>query len=215
MLPLSVPRLHVVTDDAVLASEGFVGRARRVLEVGGEAGGAALALHVRGPRSSGCRLFELVRAIHGAARGSGAWLLVNDRVDVALAADAHGAHLGERSLPVPVVRGLLGPERVVGASAHDAAALAKVAADGANHAFVGTVFPTASHPGRPGIGAEGLAEVVGAAPDLPVLAIGGIDIGRVATARAAGAHGVAVLSGIWSRRDPGAAAIEYLAALEG
>ena len=206
-----VPRLHVITDDAVLALDGFVETAGAVLE----AGSGGVALHVRGPRTTGRVLFETASRLRDTARRSGALLLVNDRVDVALAAGADGAHLGERSLPVDSARTLLGADRSVSASVHGPDALAAVAAAGANFALAGTVFPSASHPERPGIGADGLSGILAVAPGIPVLGIGGIVVDGVGAVLAAGAYGVAVLSGIWGRRDPVAAVLDYLAALNG
>lgn len=210
-----LPRLHVVTDDGVLAGPGF-GRLAPIML---DAGGSDLALHVRGPRTTGARLHAHAAALVEPAEDSGALLLVNDRVDVALTTCAHGAHLGARSLPVGEARALLGRDRVVGLSVHSAPELTRAAADGANHAFVGTVFPTDSHPGRAGLGVAGLTDLLtdaGGAPTtghLPVLAIGGMTPERVGEVAAAGAWGVAVLGGIWRAPDPVAALEDYLAAL--
>ncbi len=180
-----------------------------------EAAGERVALHVRGPRTGGGALFRIVTRLRPVARLHGALLLVNDRVDVALAASADGAHLGERSLSVASARALLGGRRAVGASVHGADALASAARAGADYALLGTVFPSASHPGRPGLGVEGLSRIRAAAPGIPLLGIGGIGVGEVDAVLAAGAHGVGVLGGIWGQRDPAAAALDYLAALDG
>jgi thiamine-phosphate diphosphorylase len=204
------PRLHLVTDSDTLERPGFAARAASAME----AGGARLAVHVRGPRSTGRSLYETAVALGPIARSTGALLLANDRLDVALAASLDGAHLGERSLPVPEARALLGADRVVGASAHDRDALLAVVAGGANYAFVGTLYETASHPGRPGLGTTALARMLDEAGDFPVIAIGGIVPGRVGDVLEAGAFGVAVLRGIWSAEDPAAAVLDYLAALE-
>src|SRR5690606_6490272 len=111
-------------------------------------------------------------------------------------------------------RALLGPSSTVGASVHDAGGAERAAADGANFAFVGNVFATSSHPGRDGMGRAGLARICRRVPGLPVIAIGGVRPEHVPGLIAAGAFGVAVLGGIWSRPDAGSAAREYLEALE-
>ncbi|MDT8342467.1 MAG: thiamine phosphate synthase, partial [Longimicrobiales bacterium] len=95
MTPPRVPPLHLVTDDAVLARPGFRGAAEAALE----AGGARVALHLRGPGTNGGPLYRLAVALVPAARAAGALLLVNDRVDVAACAGADGVQLGRRSLP--------------------------------------------------------------------------------------------------------------------
>jgi thiamine-phosphate diphosphorylase len=141
-------------------------------------------------------------------------LLVNDRVDVALAARVDGAHLGERSLPVDLARELLGAQRMVGASVHGRDALVAVTDAGASFAFLGMVFPSASHPGRTGVGIGGFSAILDEGQPIPVLGIGGIDTARVGAVLKAGAHGVAVLSGIWERSDPASAVLDYLAALD-
>jgi thiamine-phosphate pyrophosphorylase len=205
-----IARLHVVTDSRTLERPDFVALAREVLATGGP----RLALHVRGPSTEGRTVHAVTVALRSAARGAGARLLVNDRVDVAMTAGADGAHLGARSLPVAAARRLLGGERLVGASVHDTEAAVAARDDGANYVFVGTIFPTASHPGRTGIGVRGLAGIIDAAPGISVLGIGGVSVPRVADVVGAGAHGVAVLGGVWSAPDPAAAVSEYLVALD-
>lgn len=203
----TLPPLHVVTDDAVLASPDFVARARGVLA----AGGRRLALHLRGPATEGARLYAVAVELRAAARAAGALLLANDRVDVTLVADLDGIHLGRRSLPPSVVRPLLPPNRWLGVSVHDAPDARAASAD-ADYLVVGTVFATASHPGRAGSGPAGVAQVR-AAVGLPLLAIGGITVERVPEVVLAGAQGVAVMRGIWSAADPAAAVADYLGAL--
>ncbi len=205
-----IPRLHVVTDSRTLERPDFVVLAREVLA----AGGARLALHVRGPATDGRTVHDLAVALRSPARDAGARLLVNDRVDVALAAGLDGAHLGERSLPVTEARRLLGGERLIGASVHDRGRARAACEEGANYAFVGTIFSTPSHPGRTGIGVSGMAAILEAAPGFPMLGIGGVSVARVADVVRAGAYGVAVLGGVWAARDPVAAVSEYLVALE-
>jgi thiamine-phosphate diphosphorylase len=195
--------LHVVTDDAVLARPGFASAARRVLG----AGGAGVALHLRGPATSGGLLWRLAVELAPAAEAAGGWLIVNDRVDVAATSGAHGVQLGRRSLPVPEARGLLGPDARIGASVHDAAEADEAGA--ADWLVVGMLFPSVSHPGRAAAGV-GLLARVREARALPLVAIGGVTRARVAEVRAAGAAGVAVLSGVWADDDPTAAAAGYL-----
>lgn len=197
-----VPGLHVVTDDEVLGAGGFSARASRLME----RHGPAVALHLRGPRTSPSRLLELAGILSPVAAGSGARLLINDRVDVALAADVDGVQLGQRSLPVPAVRPLR-PDWLIGASVHDAAEA--VAAERADFLVVGTVWPSASHPEREGGGLP-LLRSVRDRVRLPVMVIGGVTPQRALDARAAGAAGVAVLRGVWGAEDPARAAGLYL-----
>lgn len=206
----ALPRLHVVTDDEVLARETFLKTAARVLE----AGGGRIALHVRGPATSGARLHAFAAALRPSADAVGSLLLVNDRVDVALAVGAHGVHLGRRSLPVAEVRRIVPPSVLVGVSTHDGGEVEAAARDGVDFAFVGTLYQTASHPGWPGRGVEAMAAVSRLARDLPLLAIGGVTVERTSAVVEAGAHGVAAIRGIWNERDPQAAVRRYLEVLE-
>lgn len=204
MKPWIVPPLHVVTDDAVLGRADFLRRAMRVIE----AGGPLLVLHLRGPRSSARRLFEVARALRDALYGTDGWLVVNDRVDVARAARADGVQLGARGLAVEDARRLLGPDGVLGASVHSADGARAARAGGADFVVAGTVWETASHPGRPGAGTGLVREI--AALGMPTIAIGGVTAARAGRARDAGAAGVAVLRGVWDAPDPAAAVDDYL-----
>jgi thiamine-phosphate diphosphorylase len=130
-------------------------------------------------------------------------LVVNDRLDVALALGADGAQLTQRSLPVDAARRIAGT-MPLGASVHSI--FEAEAARGADWLLVGTVFPSATHPAGPTIGLEGL-KAIAAAGIAPVVAIGGIDAHTAASVRAAGAYGLAVISSILSAPDPRAAAV--------
>lgn len=205
----ALPRLHVVTDDETLSRAGWVRTARAVLEAGAE----RLALHLRGPGASGARLYELTRALLPGAVEVGALLLVNDRVDVALAAGADGAHLGRRSLGIASTRRILGDESWIGVSTHAPDEVAGAAGEGADFVFVGTVYPTPSHPGRRGGGAEAVRAAARVAEGVPVMAIGGVALDRVAEVLEAGAHGIAVIRGVWDAGDPVDAVMRYLEVL--
>jgi thiamine-phosphate pyrophosphorylase len=200
--------LHVVTDDGILARPDFPALARTVIE----AAGAVATLHLRGHGTTGGRLFALARDLTGPARAAGARLIVNDRIDVALAAGADGVQLGRRSLPVARVRELVG-SRTVGYSAHAADEADGAEADGADFVVIGTIFETPAHAGR----ADGvqLIEAAARATTLPLIAIGGVTPDRVAAVLAAGAAGVAARGGVWNTVDPAAAAVAFAQSLAG
>lgn len=204
-----VPRLHLTTNDAVLARPDWLGLARDVVR----SAGASVSLHLRGPGTSAAKIFELVGSLAEAAKQSGATLVLNDRVDVALATGTLAVHLGQRSLSAAVVRELLGPESVIGVSCHGREELLEAEAAGADYAFLGPVFETASHPDREGIGVERWSSS-SAELDLPLIGIGGIRIESVAALRSGGAHGVAVIRSVWDEPDPLGAVFDYIAALE-
>jgi thiamine-phosphate pyrophosphorylase len=142
----------------------------------------------------------LARALRIVTARHGALLFVNDRVDVALAADADGVHLPARGLPPSLARQLLGPGRSIGASCHDTAELARAAAEGADYALLAPVFDV---PGKgPALGVEGFARLA-AGVALPVYALGGITDAHVPALLQAGARGVSVIRYVLGAADPG------------
>lgn len=118
-------------------------------------------------------------------------VLVNSRVDIALATAAVGVHLPERDVPVSAARRLLASPRLVGRSVHSAAGAREAELGGADYVVFGPVFATPSHPGS-GLGLEALREA-SSAVDIPVLAIGGVDAERLEACIAAGAAGFAAI----------------------
>lgn len=200
-----IPRLHVVTDDLIAGRDDFTRRAAAVIV----AGGPRIAFHLRAPAIAGGRLYELASALRGAARTAGATLLVNDRVDVAMAAGADGVHLGERSIAPSDARRLL-PRALVGRSTHSVADAA--AADATDFVFLGTIHPTASHRHLAPLGIAAVAAAATRA-SVPVIAIGGMLPAGVAEVLRAGAAGVAAVGGIWSEDDPAARVHDYLDAI--
>lgn len=210
-----IPRFHVVTDDGILDRPEFPEAAAAVLAeaargTGSAGGGAGVAFHLRGPRCGGARLFRLASLLLPRAREAGVTFLVNDRVDVALVAGADGVHLGTRSLPPTEARRLLPAGSCVGASVHGPREAAALGDPGPDFLLVGAIHATPSHPGETPGGVERLRQVAAVAGGIPLLAIGGMTPDRVAEARAAGAHGVAVLGGVWHREDPAAAIRSFL-----
>ncbi|MDT8436726.1 MAG: thiamine phosphate synthase [Gemmatimonadota bacterium] len=203
-----LPRLHVVCPDDVLARPEFRDVAREVLA----AGGRELALHLR-PRHAPIRpCLEAAAALVRAARDSGGWLVVNGRVDLALACGAHGVQLGAGALPVAAARRILPAGTAIGVSVHGAAEARRAAADGADFLIAGTIFPTPTHPGGTA-GGPGRVRACAAA-GLPVIAIGGIGPDRVAPVLAADARGVALVRAVWDADRPAEAVGALRRALE-
>jgi thiamine-phosphate pyrophosphorylase len=138
-------------------------------------------------------LTRLVSACVAAVAGSRARVIVNDRLDVALAAGAHGVHLPGHGVPAARVRAAVPPGFLVGRSVHHASEAARVAAEGGlDYLVFGTVFATRSKAGVRAAGVEALAAAVAAAP-LPVLAIGGITAERAPLIASTGAAGIAAI----------------------
>lgn len=166
------------------------------------------AVQLRDKEASGKELFETGRRLLAVTRRLGVPLLINDRLDVALALDADGVHLGRSDLPLAAARRLLGPGKLLGASCHTVEHLREAAAAGADHAGIGPVFVTSTKPdAAPALGVEGLRTLV-ASTHLPCVAIGGIQAENVAAVAAAGVAGVCVISAILGAANPAAAAAE-------
>lgn len=139
-------------------------------------------------------------------RPHGVPLVINDRVDVALAVGADGVHVGQDDMAVPLVRRLVGPAMLIGLSITCEADMARPDAGAADYLGVGPVFAQATKPdAAPPLGLEGLARLARSAKR-PVLAIGGIDAGNADAVLRAGAHGLAIVSAIMAAPDPRAAA---------
>jgi thiamine-phosphate diphosphorylase len=202
-MPKSVPFLHIVTDDDVLGDADFVERASVV----GEAGGSDLALHLRGCRTTGRRLFELAERLLPVMKSAGGLLFLNDRCDVAVAAGADGAHLPERGIPPQLARRLLGPRRLLGRSVHQDSPVDRPASTVLDYLIVGPIHPTGSHPEREPGGYDAVRRF--SELELPMVGIGGITPDRVGELRRSGVAGIGMLSGVWGAADPAAAVVAY------
>lgn len=198
-----LPRFHIVTDDVVLQRPDFSATAAAILV----AVGPRVALHLRSYGASAARLFALATELTPFADRSGALLCVNNRVDVALVTGAGGVQLNARSIPVPAARKLLGSTRIIGYSAHPGEEMGPDVAEGANFLLAGSIYHTTSHPERAPAGAAFLTTLQSRFA-VPVIAIGGVTIARVPEILAAGAHGGAAISAVWSAADPVQAAQE-------
>jgi thiamine-phosphate pyrophosphorylase len=151
----------------------------------------------------GRRLLELLRP-------AGIGLIVNDRIDVALALDADGVHIGQQDIPYAEARRQLGPTKIIGVSVGSEAEARQAAAWDVDYVGVGPVFPTATKPDAGmALGADETARLANITGHRAV-AIGGIDATNAAALFAAGLEGVAVISAICSASDPGAATRELV-----
>ena len=197
--------LYVIIDPAVAGERDVLHVARETV-----AGGAALLQWRDKTREKGPQLAE-VRALAEICRGAGVPLIVNDDVDLALAAEADGVHVGRLDLPVAVVRRLVPDGWIVGASTNNADEARAAEADGADYVSVGALFGTTSKDNTRPATLETLREVK-AAVGVPVCAIGGIDEANIAKVIAAGADMASVISAVMAAGDPRAAARRLTAA---
>ena len=144
--------------------------------------------------------------------GNRALLLVNDRLDVAMAAGVDGVQLGESALPVKAARRVAGESLLLGRSVHSVSGAIEAESQGADILTLGTIYPTASHPGVRTGGSE-LVREVAAAVSIPFLGIGGIDASNAGQVIKEGAAGVAVISAISTAEEPAIAATDLCGAM--
>lgn len=176
--------------------------------------GGVRAVQLREKNLSARDLYELAVTMRGLTTRHGAKLLINDRVDVAQAVEADGVHLGEAGLPVRVVRGMLGADKLIGVSCHSPESATAAEQGGADFITFGPVFFT---PSKAVYGApQGLEKLrqVAACVRLPVFGLGGIDQTNVADVKGAGAAGIALISAIIASQDPQNAAQALLGVLD-
>jgi thiamine-phosphate pyrophosphorylase len=157
--------------------------------------------------------YRLAGATAERCRAAGATCLVNDRADLAVAVEADGVHVGADDLPVPIVRRIVGPGRLVGGTARDPETARRLESEGAGYLGVGPTFATATKSGLPEpIGVEGVRAVVEAV-GVPVIAIAGITADTVDAVLATGAWGVAVIGAIAAAPDPHVATHDLMMAV--
>ena len=195
-------------------------RGRDPVALAAEAAKGGITLLQLRDKTSGTRdLVALARAVKTALAPYAVPLLINDRVDVALAAVAAGVHVGLTDIAPADARRLLGPDAILGTTVHHAHEAAAVPTGLADYAGLGPVFATASKdPGDPPLGPEGLARLIHGVhahhPGLPDCGIAGIDHANAAAVIAAGADGVAVISDIFMAGDVEAAARRLRAVID-
>ena len=201
-----LPRLCLVTDSSVALHaplEDVVAEA--------VAGGVGM-VQVRQKTMASGELYRLANNLRFVTR-SKALLIINDRVDLAIAVDADGVHLPTHSLPIDIAKGLCGEGMLLGRSVHSVEEAMAADEEGADYLILGTIYGTASHPGREASGPE-LIKSVKAQVSVPVYAIGGINASNVREVIGAGAHGIAVIRSILAAEDPRAAARELASIIE-
>jgi thiamine-phosphate pyrophosphorylase len=173
--------------------------------------GGVKAVQLREKDLSAAELLPLARELRVLTRHHGARLLINDRIDIALAVQADGVHLGGHSLPTNIARQLVGPDLLIGISTHTHDEIRAAERQGADFITYGPVYATPSKAafGLPQ-GLHALSEACRVSR-LPVFALGGITSSRVPEVRRAGVSGVALISAILARSDPRTAAETFVA----
>ncbi len=206
-------RLNAIVD-ARLAENANLAELAHVAALNG-----ATLIQYRDKSNSTRTMIDQARAIGAALADTGVPFLVNDRVDVALAAGADGVHLGRDDMEAAMARSILGEDAIIGLTVkNETDAKAAIAAPIA-YACIGGVYETLSkHNPDPPVGVDGFARLrkmlLAAKPDLPVGAIAGIDLKRASEIVTAGADGVALISAIFQAADPATATRELRASVD-
>lgn len=192
-------RIHAVTDTQLLESPDFPDKAQ-ILSATGLA-----AINLRAHGLEGRWIYEIAQALRKITAMKGVPLVVNDRLDVALAVAADAVHLGRRSIPLQAAAEFCRARKIpFGYSCHSLEEAGEAQKLGAAYVYLGTIFPSAS---KPGTAPAGLALLERACRELelPVFAIGGISPANAAQVAGAGAFGAAAISAVWNAGDIGEA----------
>ena len=191
-----IGKLHILTDTVLQSRFSHMEITRLAI-----AGGAD-TIQYRQKSGSTREMIEIARNMKRLCSEAGVTFIVNDRLDVAIAAEADGVHLGQDDFPIPMAREILGEGRIIGGSAATLDEARKCLSEGADYVGFGPVYPTSSKDDAgPVSGIDILKQVVEIIP-LPIIAIGGVGAENIPDVMRAGAHGIAVISAVCCQDDP-------------
>ena len=186
--------IYLVTDDGCLQGRALLDCVREALE-----GGVTLVQY-RAKTASSAEMYAEALQLKALCDSFNVPLIINDRLDIAMAVGAAGVHLGQDDLPCAAARKILGEDYLIGVSAHNPAEAKAALQSGADYLGCGAVFGTATKADVKKLGTEGLAAICGE-KGLPVVGIGGVTADNYREVRAAGADGAAIVSGILAQPD--------------
>lgn len=186
--------IYLVTDDGCLQGRALIDCVREALE-----GGVTLVQY-RAKTASSAEMYAEALQLKALCDSFNVPLIINDRLDIAMAVGAAGVHLGQDDLPCAAARRILGEDYLIGVSAHNPAEAKAALQSGADYLGCGAVFGTATKADVKKLGTEGLAAIC-KAKGLPVVGIGGVTADNYREVRAAGADGAAIVSGILAQPD--------------
>ena len=186
--------IYLVTDDGCLQCRALLDCVREALE-----GGVTLVQY-RAKTASSAEMYAEALQLKALCDSFNVPLIINDRLDIAMAVGAAGVHLGQDDLPCAAARKLLGEDYIIGVSAHNPAEAKAALQSGADYLGCGAVFGTATKADVKKLGTDGLAAIC-REKGLPVVGIGGVTADNYREVRAAGADGAAIVSGILAQPD--------------
>lgn len=186
--------IYLVTDDGCLQGRALIDCVREALE-----GGVTLVQY-RAKTASSAEMYAEALQLKALCDSFNVPLIINDRLDIAMAVGAAGVHLGQDDLPCAAARKILGEDYIIGVSAHNLAEAKAALQSGADYLGCGAVFGTATKADVKKLGTDGLATIC-REKGLPVVGIGGVTADNYREVRAAGADGAAIVSGILAQPD--------------
>ena len=186
--------IYLVTDDGCLQGRALIDCVREALE-----GGVTLVQY-RAKTAASAEMYAEALQLKALCDSFNVPLIINDRLDIAMAVEAAGVHLGQDDLPCAAARKILGEDYIIGVSAHNPAEAKAALQSGEDYLGCGAVFGTATKADVKKLGTDGLAAIC-KAKGLPVVGIGGVTADNYREVRAAGADGAAIVSGILAQPD--------------
>ena len=186
--------LYLVTDRNLMSCDTVEESVRQAAE------GGVTVVQLREKQSTSREFYEQAVRVKAITDAYGIPLIINDRVDIAMAVDAAGVHLGQKDMPCSIARRILGPDKIIGVSAALLAEALQAKADGASYLGVGAVFQTGTKQDTRPVTKERLAQIR-AAVDLPIVIIGGVKQSNVLEFAGMGINGAAVVSAIVAQPD--------------
>lgn len=199
--------LYFITDSTGFSQEEFLRRTEAALQ-----GGVTL-LQIREKDKTTREYMALAERVHALTLRYGVPLLIDDRLDIAMAIDAEGVHLGQSDLPVSIARKILGPDKIIGATAKTVPQALEAYEQGADYLGVGAIYPTTTKVKTILTSTDTLRDICKAV-HIPVNAIGGLNRDNIDVLQGTGIAGICVVSAIMKAEDPGQAALDLRARAE-
>ena len=200
--------LYFITDSTGFEKDEFLKRVRSALE------GGVTIIQLREKNRTTKEYVDLAKAVHEITKEYGVPLIIDDRIDVMLATDAEGVHVGAEDMPVATARKLIGKDKILGATAKTVEAAAKAYNDGADYLGVGAIYPTTTKVKTVLTSTETLDAITKAVP-IPVNAIGGLNSTNLGVLKGINIAGVCAVSAIMKADSPKKAAEELRQAFDG
>lgn len=193
--------LYFITDSTGFAEEEFLRRTEAALQ------GGVTFLQIREKDKTTREYLSLARKVHALTRKYNVPLIIDDRLDIAMAIDAEGVHLGQSDMPIDLARKILGPEKIIGATAKTVPQALEACEQGADYLGVGAIYPTTTKVKTVLTSAETLRDICNAVP-IPANAIGGLNNDNIGILAGIPIAGICVVSAVMKAEDPRKAASE-------